>query len=68
MSGCSQLPLCLQALAVPILDVTVAAFGVCIATGQMLIAHDKLQHDVFEKRRCPGPPAEARRRAGARLR
>lgn len=52
MSYCSQLPTWvpyLQALAVPILAVVVAAFGVWVAARQMLIAHDKLRHDAFEK-------------------
>jgi hypothetical protein len=48
MSSCSQLPTWvsyLQALAVPIL----ALVGAWIAAQQMLIAHDKLRHDAFEK-------------------
>ncbi len=52
MSNCSQIPIWvpyLQALAVPILALIIAAFGAWIAARQMLIAHDKLQRDAFEK-------------------
>lgn len=49
MPSCSQLPawvFYLQALAVP----TIAVIGAWIAARQMLIAHDKLQQDAFDKR------------------
>jgi hypothetical protein len=52
MPNCSQLPTWVsysQALTVPILAVIVAMFGAWIAARQMLTAHKKLQHDVFEK-------------------
>jgi hypothetical protein len=50
MLRCSQLPLWvsyLQALAVPILAVVVAFFGVLIASSQARIARDKFQSDEF---------------------
>lgn len=52
MPHASQLPIWvsyLQALAVPILALVVAGFGAWISARQMLIAHDKLQLDAFNR-------------------
>ena len=39
----------MQALAVPIIAIVVTAVGTWVAARQMLIAHDKLQHDAFDR-------------------
>jgi hypothetical protein len=53
MSGGSELPdwvSYLQALAVPVIGAAITATGVWVAACQMLIAHERFEFDIFDKR------------------